>query len=112
MNKLFSLLFLSLIRGYQLLISPLFAGHCRHYPTCSQYAIIAIRDHGALEGLWLTTKRLLRCHPWGSSGFDPVPPACTKMQKKHHISGKCIAPRHSQRYIRPSTILPIRENDI
>ena len=113
MHKLFSLLFLLLIRGYQLFVSPLLAGHCRHHPTCSQYAIVAIGDHGAIRGMWLTAKRLFRCQPWGSSGFDPVPPPYNKTQEKRlQNSGKRIAPRHSQRYIRPSTFLPIRENDI
>lgn len=113
MNKLFSLLFLWFIWGYQHLVSPLFAGHCRYHPTCSQYAFIAIRDYGAIRGGWLTVKRILRCQPWGSSGVDPVPPVRDKkLEKKLHANGKCIAPRHSQRYIGPSTILPIRENDI
>jgi uncharacterized protein len=66
------------ISAYRLLISPLFPPACRFTPTCSQYAVEAIRVHGPLKGLALATKRLLRCHPiaWlgGSSGYDPVPP--------------------------------------
>lgn len=63
----------ALIRGYQLFISPLFPPTCRHVPTCSSYAIEAVEKHGAFKGSWLSLKRLLRCHPWGSSGWDPVP---------------------------------------
>jgi hypothetical protein len=61
------------IRLYQICISPLLPPSCRFTPTCSQYAIEALRKHGPVRGLWLTVKRLLRCHPWGGSGYDPVP---------------------------------------
>lgn len=61
------------IRFYQYAISPLMASHCRHYPTCSQYAVEAITHHGALKGLFLASRRLLRCHPWAEGGYDPVP---------------------------------------
>jgi uncharacterized protein len=64
-----------LIRGYQLVISPLIGPRCRFYPSCSHYAIEAIETHGALRGVWLTIKRISRCHPWHEGGFDPVP-AC------------------------------------
>jgi putative membrane protein insertion efficiency factor len=64
-----------LIRGYQLVISPLIGPRCRFYPSCSHYAIEAIETHGALRGVWLTLKRISRCHPWHEGGFDPVP-AC------------------------------------
>jgi putative membrane protein insertion efficiency factor len=64
-----------LIRGYQLAISPLLGPRCRFYPSCSHYAIEAIETHGALRGVWLTIKRISRCHPWHEGGFDPVP-AC------------------------------------
>lgn len=46
---------------------------CRYYPSCSHYAVGAVRKHGAIKGSWLALKRLLRCHPWGGSGYDPVP---------------------------------------
>lgn len=62
-----------LVRFYQLCISPLKPPSCRFTPTCSQYAIEALRKHGPLKGLYLTVRRLLRCHPWGGSGYDPVP---------------------------------------
>ncbi len=61
------------IRFYQLYVSPMLPPACRFTPTCSQYAIEAIQKHGALKGLWLALRRLLRCHPWGGSGYDPVP---------------------------------------
>lgn len=61
------------IRFYQLCISPMLPPSCRFQPTCSQYAIEAIRKHGPLKGVWLAVKRILRCHPWGGSGYDPVP---------------------------------------
>jgi putative membrane protein insertion efficiency factor len=64
-----------LIRGYQLAISPFLGPRCRFYPSCSHYAIEAIETHGSLRGVWLTIKRISRCHPWHEGGFDPVP-AC------------------------------------
>ncbi|MEE9251149.1 MAG: membrane protein insertion efficiency factor YidD [Alphaproteobacteria bacterium] len=64
---------LGLIRGYQLLISPLLGPGCRFAPSCSQYALEAVRRFGAVRGAWLALGRLLRCHPWGGSGFNPVP---------------------------------------
>jgi hypothetical protein len=64
-----------LIRGYQRGVSPLLPSSCRFRPTCSAYAVDAIRIHGAGRGSWLAFRRLLRCHPWGGSGYDPVPPA-------------------------------------
>lgn len=63
-----------LIRLYQLVISPLLGPRCRHLPTCSEYALEALRLHGLLRGGWLAVKRVLQCHPWGTSGYDPVPP--------------------------------------
>ncbi|MDE5963305.1 MAG: membrane protein insertion efficiency factor YidD [Alistipes sp.] len=63
----------ALVRFYQLCISPLTPPSCRFTPTCSQYALEALRKYGPLKGLWLAVKRLSRCHPWGGSGYDPVP---------------------------------------
>jgi putative membrane protein insertion efficiency factor len=67
------MIFVSLIRGYQLAISPLFPASCRYYPTCSAYGIEAFKRHGTLKGMWLTISRILRCHPFRSGGYDPVP---------------------------------------
>ncbi len=65
--------FLLLIRFYQLVISPLFPAACRFQPTCSHYATQALQKHGLLKGGYLAIKRILSCHPWGKSGYDPVP---------------------------------------
>lgn len=73
LKKIFLMLLILPIRFYQLAISPHFPPACRYTPTCSQYAIEAIRKHGPLKGLWLGVKRICRCHPWGGSGYDPVP---------------------------------------
>ena len=66
-------LLLALIRVYQKYVSPAFPPRCRFIPTCSQYAVEALKKYGPFKGLYLTVKRLLRCHPWGGSGYDPVP---------------------------------------
>ncbi|HEY7928933.1 MAG TPA: membrane protein insertion efficiency factor YidD [Steroidobacteraceae bacterium] len=63
-----------LIRGYQLLVSPLLGPRCRFHPSCSHYALEAIDTHGAARGTWLALRRLLRCHPLHPGGYDPVPP--------------------------------------
>lgn len=63
---------LALIRLYQLTLSPYFRGACRHHPSCSEYAHEAVARHG-MRGLWMAMKRLLRCRPFGSHGYDPVP---------------------------------------
>lgn len=70
---LFSLPLILLVQFYRYCISPFTPPTCRFTPTCSQYAIEALRKHGPLKGLWLTLRRLARCHPWGGSGYDPVP---------------------------------------
>ena len=71
-----------LIRAYQLLIIPVLpAGGCRFHPSCSTYAIDAIGGHGPIKGVWLALKRILRCHPWGEAGLDPVPPLKAETRK-------------------------------
>jgi putative membrane protein insertion efficiency factor len=76
--NLISMILLALIRGYQLLISPLFPPNCRYFPTCSDYARQAVSRHGPLKGVWLALRRILRCHPWGGLGYDPVPEKSTR----------------------------------
>jgi putative membrane protein insertion efficiency factor len=62
-----------LVRMYQLLISPILPSTCRYAPTCSHYMLDALKKYGIFKGLWLGIKRIGRCHPWGGSGYDPVP---------------------------------------
>lgn len=64
---------IGLVRAYQWCLSPWLGGRCRHIPSCSVYAIEAVRRFGPLGGGWLALKRLGRCHPWGTWGYDPVP---------------------------------------
>jgi putative membrane protein insertion efficiency factor len=65
--------FILLIRGYQVSLAPLLPASCRYYPSCSAYAIEAIEKHGAIRGAWLAARRIGRCHPFRSGGYDPVP---------------------------------------
>ncbi|HLR26616.1 MAG TPA: membrane protein insertion efficiency factor YidD [Fodinibius sp.] len=74
-------LFIGVVRVYQMIISPWMPKSCRFNPTCSAYSIEAFQKHGALKGLWLTIRRISRCHPWGDEGYDPVPEP--KIEKKH-----------------------------
>lgn len=82
-----SRLLLGLLRAYQVVVSPLLGPRCRFYPSCSAYAVQAIRSHGALRGVGLAAWRLLRCHPWHPGGLDPVPPPTgptRSRQESHH----------------------------
>ena len=72
LNRYLSKLLIYLVRFYQKYISPLKGPTCRFYPTCSQYSIEAIRKYGALKGIYLTIRRLLKCHPFHSGGYDPL----------------------------------------
>ncbi len=65
--------FIVIIRFYQLVISPWLGPKCRYTPTCSQYALEAFKKYGPFKGFWLALKRVSSCHPWGDSGYDPVP---------------------------------------
>jgi putative membrane protein insertion efficiency factor len=80
-GRALSAVFIFFVRSYQVLISPWLGSNCRHQPTCSAYMIEALREWGPFRGLWLGLKRIVKCHPWGSKGFDPVP------SKKHHGVG-------------------------
>jgi uncharacterized protein len=72
-NEILAFPFILLIKFYQRAISPWLGASCRYTPTCSQYSLIAFKKYGLLKGFWLTIKRIGRCHPWGGSGYDPVP---------------------------------------
>ncbi len=61
------------VRAYRLIFSPWVGHNCRYQPTCSVYAMEALQRHGGLKGGWLAARRIFRCHPWGKSGYDPVP---------------------------------------
>ncbi|MBT6094076.1 MAG: membrane protein insertion efficiency factor YidD [Rhodospirillaceae bacterium] len=76
----------ALIRSYQLLISPLLGHNCRYLPGCSEYAMDAVERHGPVSGSWLATKRICSCHPWGGSGFDPVPDTLNTDKSSDHGS--------------------------
>ncbi len=74
--------FVILVKLYQNLISPLTPATCRYQPTCSHYTIEALQKHGILKGGWLSIKRIFSCHPWGGSGYDPVPEIDNESIKK------------------------------
>ncbi len=69
------------IRLYQWVISPWLGPHCRFQPTCSHYAVMAIKEHGPARGIWLSLRRISKCHPWHQGGCDPVPQKLTYKQK-------------------------------
>jgi hypothetical protein len=73
LKKIITYPFILLIRFYQVAISPYTPATCRFSPTCSSYSLEALKVHGLLKGGWLSIKRIGKCHPWGSSGYDPVP---------------------------------------
>ena len=73
LKKILVFPFVLLIKFYQICIIPLKPPSCSFTPTCSQYALEAFRKHGPIKGLYLSVRRILRCHPWGGSGYDPVP---------------------------------------
>ncbi|MBT5107826.1 MAG: membrane protein insertion efficiency factor YidD [Rhodospirillaceae bacterium] len=76
------------IQVYQVCISPFFPAHCRYWPTCSVYAAKAVRDHGAVSGGMLAARRIVRCHPWGGWGYDPVPEP--KFSEPNNSGSCCI----------------------
>ena len=63
----------ALVRGYQLILSPYLGSQCRFTPSCSHYALVALSKHGAWRGGYMSTRRIMRCHPWCEGGYDPVP---------------------------------------
>ena len=76
------------VHAYRYTLSPIIGPVCRYEPTCSAYALDALREHGALRGAWLAVRRIASCHPWGGSGYDPVPP-----HSEHHAHGGHAAHR-------------------
>ena len=72
------------IRAYRLLLSPWLGLNCRYQPTCSAYALEALEKHGAIRGTWLAIRRIVRCHPGGGSGYDPVPDREDGDARQHH----------------------------
>lgn len=83
-RRLPALVLLALLKTYQTVISPMTGPSCRYYPSCSQYAVIAVQRHGALRGGWLAVRRLARCHPWTPGGVDDVPPARPRTTTHDH----------------------------
>ena len=79
LNKIVTFPLILLIRGYQLIVSPMLGSNCRFMPSCSEYALESLKVYGLIKGTYLTIKRIGKCHPWGSNGYDPIP---TKMGKK------------------------------
>jgi putative membrane protein insertion efficiency factor len=73
LKRILSFPFIAVIKIYQWVISPWLGPKCRYTPTCSHYAVEALQKYGPLKGIWLAVKRIARCHPWGSHGYDPVP---------------------------------------
>lgn len=73
MMTLLARIFALPVKAYRLLFSPWVGHNCRYQPTCSVYALEALERHGAIKGGWLALTRICRCHPWGKSGYDPVP---------------------------------------
>jgi putative membrane protein insertion efficiency factor len=78
-----SKILIAFIKVYQYTISPLLGPRCRYYPSCSNYAVEALREHGAVRGLGLATWRLLRCNPFSNGGYDPVPPRHNECEHEH-----------------------------
>ena len=73
LNKVIIFPLLIIIKAYQVILSPILGNNCRFLPTCSEYAIESLKSYGLIKGIFLTVKRIGKCHPWGSSGYDPVP---------------------------------------
>lgn len=89
---------------YRYALSPFMPGSCRYAPSCSAYALEALERHGALRGGWLAVLRVLRCHPWGGEGWDPVPPDPAtdhSARRARHAACRCPSPDASEPIGRP-----------
>lgn len=93
-------LFIGLVKLYQYTISPLLGNNCRFYPSCSHYMIEAIEVHGLMKGIWLGTRRILKCHPWHDGGIDPVPPRSCGCHSEH-TGADTLAPPEPSRSTTP-----------
>ncbi len=87
-RMIFRYLFIGLVKFYQLAISPYLPKSCRYTPTCSEYTIQALKTHGVILGLILSTKRIVSCNPWGGHGHDPVPPKGSSLFKFKKFSAR------------------------
>ena len=81
LNKIITFPLILLIRGYQLIVSPILGSNCRFMPTCSEYAMESFKTYGLIKGSFLTIKRIGKCHPFGGHGYDPIP---SKMEKNKY----------------------------
>ena len=86
-------LLIGFLRVYRLVISPLYGQVCRYHPSCSAYALDAVRDHGSIRGVWLAVRRLGRCHPWAAGGYDPVPPRSETTESSRSRAGSSPSPQ-------------------
>jgi len=73
LNKVIIFPLLIIIKAYQIILSPILGNNCRFLPTCSEYSIESLKAYGLIKGIFLTVKRIGKCHPWGSHGYDPIP---------------------------------------
>ena len=103
-SRIFLLILQIVIKAYQQLISPIMPGCCRHLPTCSQYATESISVYGPYRGLWFAINRISRCHPWGTSGYDPVPQKSIS-KPNVNLSQKAVAEMETDRYTSPKNSL-------
>ena len=92
--------FLGFIKFYQLFISPLLGPNCRFQPTCSAYAVEAIQRHGAFRGGYLSIRRILKCHPWGGFGYDPVPQSARDSAADSNDGCQCQTKNKSEKAVR------------
>jgi len=89
-------LLIGLVRAYQIVFRPILGSNCRFTPSCSDYAVEAVREHGAVRGAYLAGRRILRCNPWHAGGDDPVPPRHDHCDHDHtHSDSTPGAPRQS-----------------